>query len=330
MPSTAAEDPVEAIPVVAGIIRHPERPGEILVSRRRRGQHLENLWEFPGGKQEPGEPRFHALRRELEEELGIRHLVARPFFRLTHDYPEKRVLLDVWEVRSFSGDPQGREGQEWRWVAIDDLAELDFPAADQPVLQALGLSRELLITPDPGVGRQRDFVDHLEQLLARQGHGAVLLRAHALPDDRYAELALRCKVVCSRHGAELIVHRPTLDGILAARLEPFRSRHLSSAALGLLDESPFGEGIRLSASLHDRFEIERAEALGCRFGLLSPVRETPSHPGRQALGWASFRDLAWSSRLPLYALGGVGRRDFALAREMGGIGVAGISDFWAG
>ncbi len=330
MPSTAAEDPVEAIPVVAGIILHPERPGEILVSRRRRGQHLENLWEFPGGKQEPGEPRFHALRRELEEELGIRHLVARPFFRLTHDYPEKRVLLDVWEVRSFSGDPQGREGQEWRWVAIDDLAELDFPAADQPVLQALNLSRELLITPDPGIGQHRDFSENLDRLLARRRFGAVLLRAHALPDDRYAELALRSKVICERHDAELVVHRPTLEGLSASRLQPFRSRHLSSAALSILDASPFGPEVRLSASVHDRFEVEQAEALGCRFALLSPVRETLSHPGRQALGWARFHEICKSTRLPLYALGGIGRRDFALAREMGGIGVAGISDFWAG
>jgi len=329
MPSTAVEATAPAIPVVAAIIRHPDRP-EILVSRRLRGQHLENLWEFPGGKQEPGEARFHALARELEEELGLRHLVARPFFRLTHDYPDRRVALDVWEVRSFTGEPQGREGQEWCWVSIDALKALDFPPADLPVLQALDLPRELLITPEPAGMRQREFTERLDALLARRHYGAVLLRAHALPDDRYAELALRATVICERHGAELIVHRPTLEGLTAARLQPFRNRHLSSAALASLDEPPFDDGIRLSASAHDAFEVQRAEHLGCRFALLSPVRTTLSHPGRPALGWAGFQAISTASRLPLYALGGVGRKDFAVAREQGAIGVAGISDFWAG
>jgi len=328
MPSTEAEQGVAAIPVVAAIIRHPLDPRKILISRRRQGQHLEQLWEFPGGKQEPGETRFQALARELEEELGIRHLIARPFFRLTHDYPEQRVCLDVWEVRSFTGAPEGREGQAWRWVSIEELGALEFPEADLPVLGALELPGRILVTPEPGIGHHRDFTDQLERSLTRHRHGAVLLRAHALPDDRYAELALRCKVICERQRAELIVHRPTLDGLLAARLEPFRSRHLSAAVLSGLEQSPFDEGVRLSASCHDGFELARAEALGCRFAFLSPVRKTLSHPGRPALGWAGLRAISESSRLPVYALGGVGRKDFAVAREQGAIGVAGISDFW--
>ncbi len=330
MPSTAAEaSPSPVIPVVAAIIRHPARPDHILVSRRRKGQHLEDLWEFPGGKQEPGEARFHALARELEEELGLRHLVARPFFLLTHDYGDQRVRLDVWEVRSFVGEPEGREGQEWQWAALSELDDLEFPAADEPVLKALELPRQVLITPEPG-NRTRDFTERLDQVLARNAYGAVLLRAHALPDDRYAELALRCQVICMRHGAELIVHRPSLDGLSASRLAPFRARHLSAAALAALETRPFDDSVRLSVSTHDRFEVDRAQALGCRFALLSPLRKTLSHPGRTPLGWAEFRVISEQTRLPLYALGGVGRRDFALAREQGAIGVAGISDFWAG
>jgi 8-oxo-dGTP diphosphatase len=328
MPSTEAEQVPAAIPVVAAIIRHPLDPRKILISRRRQGQHLEHLWEFPGGKQEPGEPRFHALCRELEEELGIRHLIARPFFRLTHDYPEKRICLDVWEVRSFTGEPEGREGQSWRWASPDELGTLAFPEADRPVLQALTLPGKILVTPEPGLGHHRDFTGQLERSLARHHHGAVLLRAHPLPDDRYAELALRCKVICERYQAELIVHRPTLDGLMAARLEPFRSRHLSAAVLTGLEQSPFDEGIRLSASCHDRFELSKATALGCRFAFLSPVRKTLSHPGRPTLGWAGLRAISESAPLPVYALGGVGRKDFAVAREQGAIGVAGISDFW--
>lgn len=335
MPSTEAETPAESaiIPVVAAIVRHPQHPRRILVSRRRKGQHLEDLWEFPGGKQEPGESRFQALSRELEEELGIRHLVARPFFRLLHDYPDRRIRLDVWELRSFRGEPESREGQAWRWVELDELTGDEsgyaFPAADRPILQALELPPALLITPEPGPGQHRDFTEHLDRQLASWRFGAVLLRAHGLADDRYAELALRCRVICERFGAELIVHRPTLEGLSSPRLQPFRNRHLSAAALAALEERPFDETLRLSASTHDRFEVEKAERLGCRFALLSPVRKTLSHLGRPALGWSGFREISDSSRLPLYALGGVMRRDFAVAREQGAIGVAGISDFWS-
>ncbi len=336
MPSTAPETPAEgpAIPVVAAIIRHPQHPRRILVSRRRKGQHLEDLWEFPGGKQELGESRFRALSRELEEELGIRHLVARPFFQLVHDYPDRRIRLDVWELRSFRGEPEGREGQDWRWVELDELigdeSDYSFPEADRPILQALELAPALLITPEPGPGQHRDFTERLDRQLERWGFGAVLLRAHALADDRYAELALRCRVLCERHDAELIVHRPTLEGLSSPRLQPFRNRHLSAAALAALEEWPFDESLRLSASTHDRFEVEKAQRLGCRFALLSPVRKTLSHPGRPALGWFGFHEISETTRLPLYALGGMMRRDFAVAREQGAIGVAGISDFWSG
>jgi len=74
----------------------------------------------------------------------------------------------------------------------------------------------------------------------------------------------------------------------------------------------------------------KAKALGCRFALLSPVRKTLSHPERPPLGWAGLRAISGSVSLPVYALGGIERKDFALARQQGAIGVAGISDFWAG
>ena len=123
------------IHVVAGVLFDP--CGCVLVARRPRGKHLGGLWEFPGGKLRPDEPREAGLARELVEELGIRVLAASPFIRVEHRYPDRDVLLDVWRVESYSGEPHGREGQAIEWRNVGSLDAADFPPADAPVLAAL-------------------------------------------------------------------------------------------------------------------------------------------------------------------------------------------------
>ncbi|MDJ0834052.1 MAG: 8-oxo-dGTP diphosphatase MutT, partial [Gammaproteobacteria bacterium] len=165
MPNTAADKPYTH--VVAGIIRHPKHPHKLFITRRQQGQHLENLWEFPGGKLEPNESRFIGMRRELEEETGIRVESALPFFCVLHEYPDKNIFLDVWEVQSYRGKAHGREGQQGRWVKQSELTGLDFPAADIPIIQALSLPPELLITPDLAEAHQAGFIEHFRQLMQR-------------------------------------------------------------------------------------------------------------------------------------------------------------------
>jgi len=124
------------IHVVAAIIQHPDRE-RILLARRPDHLHQGGLWEFPGGKVDAGEAAFAALRRELEEELGIGVTRAEPFLEVHHEYPDKAVFLDIWQVGEFTGTPTGNEGQLVRWVALGDLGGYDFPAANRPILDAL-------------------------------------------------------------------------------------------------------------------------------------------------------------------------------------------------
>ena len=88
--------------------------GRILIAKRPDDKHQGGLWEFPGGKVEEGEEVRVALARELEEELGIRPTTARPLIQVRHDYPNKQILLDVWEVSAFSGEPHGGRASRWR------------------------------------------------------------------------------------------------------------------------------------------------------------------------------------------------------------------------
>ncbi len=128
------------IHVVAAIIWQPGSNDRFLISKRQKGKHLEDYWELPGGKIEPGESRRQALDRELREEIDIVSVKARSFKQVSHKYQDRNILLDVWEVISFKGNVIAREGQEVRWITIDDMGMYRFPEADIPVIQAIANS----------------------------------------------------------------------------------------------------------------------------------------------------------------------------------------------
>lgn len=123
------------IHVAVGVIENAE--GEILIARRREGQHLAGLWEFPGGKLEKGEDASEALCRELYEELGVKPSVSSFQFAVDHRYSEKSVSLLIFHVTEFSGEPRGQEGQEIRWVSREGLCSYPFPDANQKILAYL-------------------------------------------------------------------------------------------------------------------------------------------------------------------------------------------------
>jgi 8-oxo-dGTP diphosphatase len=121
--------------VAVGVLCDPA--GRVLITRRHAGSHQGGLWEFPGGKLEAGEDVLAALRRELLEELGIHVGAARALLEVHHDYPDKQVLLDVWQVQDFAGQAQGREGQPLKWVPAEELGDYEFPAANTPIVEAI-------------------------------------------------------------------------------------------------------------------------------------------------------------------------------------------------
>jgi 8-oxo-dGTP diphosphatase len=123
--------------VVAALIWHPHSSNTFLISKRQKGKHLEGLWEFPGGKMKSGETPLQALQRELKEEVAIIALSVDPYQQVLHHYPDRNILLDVWEVKSFQGSVDACEGQEIKWIAVDQLAHYRFPDADLAVLETI-------------------------------------------------------------------------------------------------------------------------------------------------------------------------------------------------
>ncbi len=111
--------------------------GRVLIAERPAGKHMAGRWEFPGGKVAPGESEGAALARELEEELGIECVEARPMMRLTHRYPDRDIGLSMWVVEGYRGEPQALDGQRLKWVRRTQLAGEDILEADRPFVAAL-------------------------------------------------------------------------------------------------------------------------------------------------------------------------------------------------
>ncbi len=123
------------VEVTAALIQ--DEAGRYLITQRQRGTHLEGLWEFPGGKRDPGESLEACLRRELEEELGATFSVGERIESVEWSYPDRTVVLHFFRCRLESGAIAPREAQAMEWVAPERLDAYAFPPADTKLIQRL-------------------------------------------------------------------------------------------------------------------------------------------------------------------------------------------------
>lgn len=122
------------VKVAVGIVL---RDDTVFIALRNSSQHQGGLWEFPGGKCESSESAQAALARELKEEIGIAVIESSFFKKIAHDYGDKQVELHFYKVTAFDGEPEGSEGQQVSWVAINELSAYQFPEANQQIVSEL-------------------------------------------------------------------------------------------------------------------------------------------------------------------------------------------------
>lgn len=295
--------------------------GRVLIARRHDDTHQGGLWEFPGGKCEPGESIEQALARELLEELGIELLAHRPLICITHHYPDRSVLLDVHRVTRWQGEPHGREGQPLHWAPIGQLGDWPMPPADVPIVRAIKLPDQYLITP-AAVPEKTNFLREMEAAL-RRGVGMVQLRVFDLDPASHLSLVIESHKLCEAYGARLLLNA---DESLARR-SGVKGLHLSSRQLHAVTERP-AEIELLAASCHSAADLEQAQAVGADFAVLSPVLPTRSHPDAEPLGWDRFASMVDEAAIPVYALGGMHPGLLSQAWQAGAQGVAGIRGLW--
>ena len=299
--------------------------GRILVAKRPDHLHMGGYWEFPGGKVEAGESVQSALSRELKEELDIDAQSFNPLIKVEHTYADKTVLLDTWRVSGVQGVPKGNEGQQIQWVQQSALRQLAFPPANVPIVNAVLLPKQYMIT-----GLFSSAAELFEKVSHQLETGVRLIqfRAPWLNLSVYHHLARELHQRCQPYQAHLLLKGdPALlaenwcDGI-----------HLRSDQLEIPAsewDTYRREGQWLAASCHNEAQLTAAVQAGMDFVTLSPVRPTKSHPGRLSMGQERAAELTRSCPVPVFWLGGLGRSDERLAIRSGAQGIAAIGAFWS-
>lgn len=317
------------VEVSAAVLQRPD--GSFLLAQRPPGKIWAGYWEFPGGKIEPGETPYHALVRELREELGIEVGTAYPWITRVFTYPHATVRLNFFRVTEWGGELHPHEGQEFAWQSLAALRYLrangggsatvsPMLPANAPILRSLELPFLYAISNAAELGVE-EFLRRLEIALGN-GLRLMQLREKNLARDELRELARRVTALAHAHGAKVLLNA---DIELAQEVGTDGVQLTAAQLAGLRERPAVGW---CAASCHNAEELCRAEALGCDFALLSPVLPTLSHPGAPHLGWENFAAIAAGSSIPVYALGGLAHGDMQTAWQHGAHGISLLRQAW--
>ena len=311
---------MKSIHVVAAAIF--DTKGRLVISKRLDHLHQGGLWEFPGGKVESNETVEDALKRELREEINILPEAYRPLIRVHHDYGDKKILLDVWLVSEFIGEPQGLEQQEVQHIELRDIHHYDFPAANKPILKALLLPCCIAISGQ--FIDVRDACEKTELVLKNRKIDAFHFRAPFLSDDEYMVVARELQNICEAKDIPFFVNRSykiykalNADGL-----------HVSQSEFKKLTLAQVRDVSLMGVSCHTAAELASAVSMGADYGFLSPIKPTNTHINTNAIGWEKFQTLVDEQSIPVYGLGGMSVNDLALSYQYGAQGVAAIAAFW--
>lgn len=314
-----------------GIIQHPN--GLVLLGERPHGKPWAGYWEFPGGKIEVGETVEQALKRELQEELGITATTLYPWLTRTFDYaakydaagqlesPAKTVKLHFCMVCEWEGEPFGMEKQTISWQNPGKPTVEPMLPANAPILNALTLPHTFAITNLQEMGEAL-FFERLKASL-EAGLMMILIREKHLDQEALFQFAEQVMEIAAPYEAKVLIHS---DVELAHALNLAGVHYAAKDLLAMSAKPEYGFS---GASCHNAEELAQAARLGLDYVLLSPVEKTLSHAEAAPLGWDCFAALIKDFPLPVYALGGMEPALLNKARAAGAHGIAMQRAAWA-
>lgn len=294
------------IDVAIAILLHQDK---VLVGWREAKQHQGNKHEFPGGKVEQGESPEQACRREIFEEVGIGLHDWHAFDFIQHEYDDVIVKLHLFHAtvpHALLNEIQ----KPWAWYSRQQLMSLNFPKANQAILQRLYWQQQIKITADLPT-----FETLQETLLYYWRVDASAENAEAL--NQLPTVILK----------QLIINED-LWSLLSTEVQAHISAlHLKQQQLLKKNKGDLQLGKRYIAACHDQVSALHAQKIGCEAIFMSPVLATQSHPEAQSMGWAHFSEIARSIEIPVFALGGMRPELLPIAQQHHAYGVAGIRSF---
>ena len=307
------------IDIAIGVL---QKETKVCLALRQQHQSHANHWEFPGGKIEQGETPIEALKREFLEELAVETYHWQPLIVIPWNYEKVSVRLHVYTTDEYSSEPVGNEGQKVKWFEVADLHELTFPAANKGIIMALQLADKYMITGT--FSGKSDAIQKLSRAL-ESGIELCQLRAKGLESNEFSDIAESAISLCHQKGAKLLLNGK-ID--LLAKFPEADGIQLASNLIYDFKMRPIAKNKLLGVSTHTDEDIKQALKIDADFILLSPVKETSSHPGVAGMGWKAFAEKVESITVPVYALGGMQAEDVEMAKLKGGQGVAAITGFW--
>jgi 8-oxo-dGTP diphosphatase len=331
-------NPLSAINIThaaVGVIQHPN--GLVLLAERPLGKAWAGYWEFPGGKIEENETPERALKRELQEELGITVTSYYPWLTRSFDYPakydaagkleapEKTVKLHFFIVTAWIGEPSGLENQAISWQYPEKVAVSPMLPANAPILKALSLPTVYAITNLSELGEAL-FFKRLKAAL-ESGLKMIQVREKQLSSGDLRLFVERVMHMSAPYEAKVFVNSNShYSDVNSPHNLKATGVHFTAQDLMQLQAKP--EGMLSGASCHNSQELARAEMLGLDYVMLSPVQATLSHADVNPLGWDKFTGLIAGYSLPVYALGGMQSTDLHVARSYGAHGIAMLRNLW--
>ncbi|WP_445403323.1 NUDIX domain-containing protein [Acinetobacter vivianii] len=296
------------VDVAIAILLHKTK---VLVGWRQANQHQGNKHEFPGGKVEAGETPEQACRREIYEEVGIGIKDWHVFDVIRHEYDD--IIVNLHLFHAYVPDELlDLIHQPWGWYKREQLAELNFPKANDAILQRLIWPHLIKIS---------DQIDALPQQEA-----LLYWRTNCTDIGQIQQQLLR---LSDAQLQKLMINIDLWQQLDAELRNKISTIHLKQSQLMNVSKGGLVVGKCFIAACHDAVSLQHAQHIGCDAVLLSPVQATETHPDAKELGWEGFEELARTSDIPVFALGGVAPAELKQAQKHHAYGLAGIRQFSA-